>query len=100
MAAPLERIVVTFSHELDATSIGDSSVRLERLGGDGPLNIPVHVEQSAHNTQVMLVKPLSPLSPGQYRATVRGVGEAAFTDLSSRRLGADRAFEFSVERLP
>lgn len=100
MAAPLERIVVTFSHELDATSIGDSSVRLERLGETEPRSVPVHVEQSAHNTQVMLVIPLSPLSPGQYRATVRGAGEAAFTDLSSRRLGADRSFEFSVESLP
>jgi hypothetical protein len=122
--SPLRQIVVAFTHELDASRITDAAVTLQRIDGpaalDGagqlngpaalgaiasrdtlvPLEVPVYVTPAAHNPSVLLITPLVPLLEGRYRTTVHGAGDRAVTDLESRPLGADRSFEFSVERAP
>jgi hypothetical protein len=97
---PLRQIVVAFTRELDATRVTDAAVTLQRLDGPAALEAAVHVTPAAHNPSVLLITPLVPLLEGRYRTTLHGTGDMAVTDLESRPLGADRSFEFSVERAP
>jgi hypothetical protein len=106
--APVSRIVVAFSREVDASLVNDTTLTLERMGdADLDPEIAAMVERgarvaiaatlAAHNPAVLLITPQAALQAGVYRLTVRGTGGGAMADLGARTLGADRSFVFTVE---
>jgi hypothetical protein len=108
--APVKRIVVAFSQELDASLVNETTVgvariaRPEREGAavDGaPVSaattVPVSVGLAPKNPAVMLITPQTALGRGVYRATLRGTGGGALANLSATTLGADVSFEFTVD---
>jgi hypothetical protein len=106
--APVPRVVVAFSHEVDASLINDTTLTLERMGDADldpetvmtPANgakVAVTRALAAHNAAVLLITPKTALGAGVYRLSVRGTGGGALADLYARTLGADRSFVFTVE---
>lgn len=102
---PVARVVVTFTQDVDASRVNESSVTLEKIADD-PGTTPVAVSigasraLAANNAAVLLITPPTPLEPGDYRVTVHGVGAAAIANLRGTTLGADSSFEFTVEAAP
>ena len=106
--APVPRVVVAFSHEVDASLINDTTVTLERMGdpeldpetamtaGNGA-KVTSTGALAAHNPAVLLITPKAALGAGVYRLSVRGTGGGALADLYARTLGVDRSFVFTVE---
>jgi hypothetical protein len=101
---PLPRILVTFTQDVDASLVNDTTITLQRMGGpadvagDGSRRMPVLSRLAADNPAVLSIAPGAPLDPGVYRVTVRGTGAAALANINAVTLGADMAFEFTVER--
>jgi hypothetical protein len=99
--APLARIVVTFTQEVDASLVNDTTVSLQKIDGGAEsaaaMVLPAAKALSAQNAAVLIITPRAPLDPGTYRVTVRGTGGGAFANLRAATLGADNAFEFTVE---
>jgi hypothetical protein len=100
MKAPLPRILVTFTREVDASLVNETTVTLERIVGSAAETVPAAVALAGENRAVMLVTPRTALDPGIYRVTLRGTGAAALADMSAAALGADTTFEFTLERAP
>ena len=109
--APLKRILVAFTHELDASLINETTLTLERIGGpevdaDSAMTAPgaerilVSGAPAEHNPAVLLITPGTPLGSGVYRVTLRGSGGGALADLNARTLGSDISFVFTVEPAP
>jgi hypothetical protein len=98
---PLARVVVTFTREVDASLVNDSTVALQRIDGGTDaatvLDMPAVKALSAQNAAVLIVTPRTPLGAGTYRLTVRGTGGGAFADNRAVTLGTDPSFEFTVE---
>jgi Bacterial Ig-like domain len=101
IAAPLGRILVTFTQDADASLVNDTTVLLQRIGASGPSGaagaVPAAKVLSAENAAVLLITPSVPLDSGTYRVTLRGTGGGALANLSAATLGADTSFEFTVE---
>jgi hypothetical protein len=113
--APPTHIVVTFTQEVDASLINDSTVTLMRMAEPLPdaqsstaartsamtdgmgQRIPVTGALAEHNPSVLLINPIAPLASGTYRVTVRGTGGGAVANLRATTLGSDRSFVFTVE---
>jgi hypothetical protein len=108
VSAPLPRIVVTFTQEVDASLVNESTITVERM--PNPRLDPVspmapHSTKSVAvtrvlaglNPSVLLITPNAPLAPGTYRVTVRGTGGGAVANLNATTLGSDQSFEFTVE---
>jgi hypothetical protein len=105
--APLNRIVVAFTQEVDASLINESTISVERMteppnpqstvATPGAQRTPATSTVAASNPAVVLITPAVPLSSGTYRVTVRGTGGGAVANLHATTLGSDRAFEFTVE---
>lgn len=113
--APLLHIVVTFTQEVDASLINDSTVTLMRIAEPPPdaqastaarasamadgagQRIPMTGALAERNPSVLLINPIAPLPSGTYRVTVRGTGGGAVANLSATTLGSDRSFVFTVE---
>jgi hypothetical protein len=98
--APLRRILVTFTREVDASLVNDATISLERLGGPdldaqsaaaGAEKIDVSGALAEQNHAVLLITPRMELGAGEYRVTVRGIDGA---------LAADTSFVFTVEPPP
>jgi hypothetical protein len=115
VAPPVRQIVIAFTHELDATLVNDTTVRLERVtspdaaraasrddaGADEPaLRIAVSLMLNRHNPATLIVRPLEPLEPGRYRLRLRGTGGAALADLGASTLQGDRTIVFTVVGAP
>jgi hypothetical protein len=104
--APLARILITFTREVDASLVNDTTVALERIdpstepGAALSQRVPAVVRLAAGNAAVLSIAPGAPLDPGVYRVTVRGSGGAALADMNAVPLGADASFEFTVEAAP
>jgi Bacterial Ig-like domain len=109
--APLRRIVVTFSHDVDVSLVNETTVvleKIERAGTGTPIaawGAATHRIEAAstlaqHNSAVLIITPDVPLSAGSYRTTLRGSGGGALADLSATTLGVDATFEFTVESAP
>jgi hypothetical protein len=102
--APLTRILVTFTQDVDASLVNDTTVTLERMGGPTDIasgnsqRMPASSRLAADNPAVLSIAPSAPLDPGVYRVTVRGTGAAALANMNAVPLGADMSFEFTVER--
>jgi hypothetical protein len=99
--APLRRVVVAFTQELDATLINDSTVVVERVvRPDALQRIPVVNVLAEHNPAVLLITPSKPLDPGVYRISLRGSGGGALANLAADTLGVDVSWEFTVAAAP
>jgi hypothetical protein len=102
--APLTRILVTFTQDVDASLVNDTTVTLERVGGPAQIaggasqRLPAFSRLAVDNPAVLSIAPSAPLDPGVYRVTVRGTGAAALANMNAVTLGADTSFEFTVER--
>jgi hypothetical protein len=109
VTAPLPRIVVTFTQEVDASLINESTISVERMpnprldlessmASGGARSVAVTRALAGLNPSVLLITPSAPLAPGTYRVTVRGSGGGAVANLNATTLGSDQSFEFTVER--
>jgi methionine-rich copper-binding protein CopC len=106
--APLTQILVTFTQEVDASLINDTTVMLERMG-DADLDPEAAVTAESgkriaatgalaeHNPAVLSITPSKSLDPGVYRVSVRGTGGGAIANLGASTLGSDTSFVFTVE---
>ncbi len=98
-AAPA-RILVTFTHAVDASLVNDTTVTLERVAGEadaGTQAMLITAALAPANSAVLLITPNSALDPGVYRVTLRGGGGGALADMNAATLGANTSFEFTVE---
>jgi hypothetical protein len=106
--APVARIVVAFSHEVDASLVNDTTLTLQRMGdadldpaiaavADSGARVTISGALAAHNAAVLLITPKSALAAGVYRLMVRGTGGGALADQNAQVLGADKSFVFTVE---
>jgi hypothetical protein len=106
--APLPRIVVTFTQEVDASLVNESTIAVERMPNPrldpvspmaphGTGSVAVTRVLAGLNPAVLLITPNAPLAPGTYRVTVRGTGGGAVANLNATTLGSDQSFEFTVE---
>jgi hypothetical protein len=108
VTAPPPRIVVTFTQEVDASLVNESTISVERMpnprldpgsptaSGDAK-SVAVTRALAGLNPSVLLITPSTPLVPGTYRVTVRGSGGGAIANLNATTLGSDQSFEFTVE---
>jgi hypothetical protein len=97
-AAPMLQIVVAFNHEVDASLINYTTVRLDRLtaGGLEPATDSLSLELARGNPRTLLITPGTALGAGSYRLTLRGSGGGALADQDAATLGHDYAFDFTV----
>jgi hypothetical protein len=115
--APLARILVTFTQDVDASLVNGTTVTLERMAGAAPMAsaapmagaAPESVATGAAqkisaagalaemNAAVLLITPTTALGSGVYRVTVRGTGGGALANMNAATLGSDTSFEFTVE---
>ncbi len=98
--APPARILVTFTQEVDASLVNDSTITLERIAGDRTERISIAAALAEQNPAVLLLTPSTVLESGIYRVTVRGTGGGALANLNAMTLGSDASFEFTVEPAP
>jgi hypothetical protein len=101
--APLARVIVTFTHDLDASLVNETTVILERVAqaDDSGMTsdaqrVPAVASLARANAAVILITPRVPLPPGDYRVTLRGTGGAPLADLRTTTLGADISFRFTL----
>lgn len=113
VSAPIPRVLVTFTREVDASLVNDTTISLERMGaadsdptaaaaaaaGSGE-KIAVAAALAEHNPAVLMVTPTQALDAGVYRLSVRGTGGGALADLEARTLGANAEIVFTVEPAP
>jgi hypothetical protein len=99
--APLARILVTFTQDVDASLVNDTTVTLERMAGDtsmaaaAPMTAVGALAQM--NPAVLMITPTKALDSGVYRVTVRGTGGGALANMNAATLGSDTSFQFTVE---
>ena len=100
--APPAQILVTFTQEVDASLVNNTTVSLERIdsastAAGGANTMPASARLAPMNPAVLLITPSNQLQPGVYRVTVRGTGGGALANMNAATLGADTSFEFTVE---
>jgi methionine-rich copper-binding protein CopC len=100
--APPAQILVTFTQEVDASLVNNTTVTLERMdsastAAGGANTMPAVARLAPMNPAVLLITPSTQLQPGVYRVTVRGTGGGALANMNAATLGADTSFEFTVE---
>lgn len=103
---PPARIVVTFTQDVDASLVNETTIALTRIDGtssaamdapSGEQRIAADIALSRSNLAVLLITPGTALDPGVYRVTLRGTGGGALANMNSATLGRDDSFEFTVE---
>ena len=105
VTASPSRIVVTFTQEVDASLVNDTTIALTHIDAgsaamdtpSGEQRVAAHLALSQSNFAVLLITPGAPLRPGVYRVTLRGTGGGALANMNSATLGLDDSFEFTVE---
>lgn len=102
VVGPVLQIVVAFNHEVDASLINDTTMRLERLTADAAAapTGSISARLAEGNPSVLLIIPRSALGAGTYRLTLRGTGGGALADVDARALGSDYSWEFTVDSAP
>jgi len=99
-AAPPTELLLAFNHEVDFSLLNETTVVLERL--DAPPGAPIRLAfaLASGNPHAVRARLPTALAPGTYRVSVRGTGAAALADVNAQPLGADTAFEFTVDPTP
>ena len=121
VAAPVTLIVIAFNHDLDASLVNDTTVRVVRKSPSGePYSggmtsaiehsgrgswaaseqIAVLLTIPAGDAHVLVITPPSPLTAGSYRVILRGRGGGALADLDAVTLGTIYSFGFKVVSKP
>lgn len=101
VVGPVLQIVVAFNHEVDASLINDTTMRLERLtAGAAAPSGSISARLAEGNASVLVIIPRSALGAGTYRLTLRGSGGGALADVDARALGNDYSWEFTVDSAP
>jgi methionine-rich copper-binding protein CopC len=101
VVGPVTQIVVAFNHEVDASLINDTTLRLERLTADAAApSGSISARLAEGNPSVLVIIPRSALGAGTYRLTLRGSGGGALADVDARALGNDYRSEFTVDSAP
>jgi len=98
---PPARILVTFTQEVDASLVNDTTISLQRVDAEesaAAMTLPAVKSLSAENPAVLIITPHTALDSGTYRVTVRGTGGGALANLRAAPLGTDTSFTFTVER--
>jgi hypothetical protein len=109
--APLARILVTFTQDVDASLVNDTTVTLERMASAASAagvasesaamgaaqKIAAAGTLAQMNPAVLMITPTTALASGVYRVTVRGTGGGALANMNAATLGSDTSFEFTVE---
>lgn len=100
--APPPRILVTFTQDVDAALVNDTTITVERIGpatamADGAEKISATAALAPENSAVLLITPRTALDPGVYRVSVRGSGGGALANMNAATLGTNTSFEFTVE---
>ena len=100
--APLARILVTFTQDVDASLVNEATVTIERIdpassAAGGAQTMSADTRRAPGNPAVLLITPSARLEPGVYRVTVRGTGGGALANMNAATLGANTSFEFTVE---
>jgi hypothetical protein len=100
--APLARIVVTFTQDVDAALVNDTTITLERIdsgsaAASGAEIVSATTRLAPSNPAVLLITPNTRLEPGVYRVTLRGSGGGALANVNAATLSANTSFEFTVE---
>jgi len=100
--APVRQIVVAFNREIDASLVNNTTLSLQRLGGNSAsaIEAPVSLQIAKGNPRVVLIIPSAALGAGTYRLRVRGTGGGALADLNAQTLPADYSAEFRVDASP
>jgi Bacterial Ig-like domain len=96
--APLTRILVTFTQDVDPSLVNDTTITLERIDRAGEAAVPAASRLAESNRAVLMITPRTALEPGVYRVTVRSTGGGALANMNAVTLGVDTSFEFTVER--
>src|SRR5882672_3630637 len=99
---PPAQILVTFTQDVDAALVNDTTVSLARIDPEsaaagGATAMPAGARLAPMNPAVLLITPSARLEPGVYRVTLRGAGGGALANMNAATLGADTSFEFTVE---
>jgi hypothetical protein len=115
---PPTQILVTFTQDVDASLVNDTTVSLARIDpesaaaagamampangamampADGATAMPASARLAPMNAAVLMITPGARLAPGVYRVTLRGAGGGALANMNAATLGADTSFEFTVE---
>lgn len=95
----MRQIVVSFNHEVDASLINFTTLRLDRLTAHGaqPASDSLALRLAAGDPRVVLITPDTALGAGTYRLTVRGAGGGALADVNGTSLDHDYSFDFTVK---
>jgi methionine-rich copper-binding protein CopC len=99
---PPAQILVTFTQDVDASLVNDTTVSLARIDPEsaaatGAMAMPASARLASMNPAVLMITPSAQLAPGVYRVTLRGAGGGALANMNAATLGADTSFEFTVE---
>jgi hypothetical protein len=97
---PPRQIVVAFSHEVDASLVNETTLRLEIVAADGAPPLALSAQLAEGNPSVVLLTPQRALGPGGYRLIVRGSGGGGLADVNAQSLDADYRSEFTVQGAP
>jgi len=100
LSGPVRQIVVAFSHEVDASLLNETTLRLEIVAADGAPPVALSARLAEGNPSVVLLMPQRALGPGSYRLTLRGSGGGALADVNAQSLGSDFRSDFTVDGAP
>jgi hypothetical protein len=99
-AARPQELLLAFNHEIDFSLMNGTTVAVERLDAAPAAPLALAFTLASGNPRAVRVRLPAALAPGTYRVTLRGTGAAALADVNARPLGADYAFEFTVDSSP
>ncbi|HEY5101200.1 MAG TPA: Ig-like domain-containing protein [Steroidobacteraceae bacterium] len=101
---PVTQMLVGFNHDVDATLVNETTVKLERLpestAGGEVITVTAPARLVASNAAVIVLATRTPLAAGTYRVSLRGTGAAALADTNAASLGLDYSFAFTVTAAP
>jgi hypothetical protein len=100
LSGPVRQIVVAFSHEVDASLLNETTLRLEIVAADAAPPVALSARLAEGNPSVVLLTPQRALGPGSYRLTLRGSGGGALADVNAQSLGSDFRSDFAVDGAP
>ncbi len=86
----LPQVMLAFNQEVDAASVDQQSLRLERVAATGEAGsselVLAKLSLPAPNPHALLLTPLSPLQPGHYRVLAHTAPGLELADINSRPL--------------
>jgi Bacterial Ig-like domain len=104
VAQPVTQMLVAFNHDVDASLVNDTTVKVENVPQSGAaadaMTPVISAKLAPGNAAVILLKARDALSPGTYRVSLRGTGAAALADMNAAVLGLDYSFVFTVGNAP